>query len=132
MIKDIRKIDLQGNEYYVESVICNRCKRVLQPEDFYHSIKRVGWCPVRIPPNTAYGLGHMEPWHICDKCIEKVIDVMEGKDIPKDSEHTLAFGTPYYESMTTEELIKIRSSFICSTLLADEIDKILKERGAKI
>lgn len=132
MIKDIRKIDLQGNEYYVESVICNRCKRVLRPEDFYHSIKRVGWRPVRIPPNKAYGLGHMEPWHICDECIEKVIDVMEGKDIPKDSEPTLAFGTPYYESMTTEELIKIRSSFICSTLLADEIDKILKERGAKI
>ena len=125
MIKDIRKIDLQGNEYYVESVICNRCKRVLQPEDFYHSIKRVGWCPVRIPPNTAYGLGHMEPWHICDKCIEKVIDVMEGKDISESQNIA-------YKSMTTEELIKIRSSFMCSVQLADVIDKILKERGAKI
>lgn len=85
MIKDIKRVDLQGNEYYQESVICNRCKKVLQSTDFYHTIKIAGYHPVKIEPGTAYGLSPTEPWHICDDCYKDVSDVLNGIKFNKNN-----------------------------------------------
>ena len=80
MIKTIPKIDLQGNETLQEVVICNRCKTILAPEDYYYTFKRVAWHPVKMKPGTAYGFaaGSNDPWHICEKCHVHVVAVLDG------------------------------------------------------
>lgn len=80
MIKDIKRIDLQGNEYLQEVVMCDRCKNILEPKDFYYIIKLAGWHPVKFEPNTAYGLGgDNKSWHICEKCYSKVQAELNGE-----------------------------------------------------
>lgn len=126
MIKDIRKVDLQGNEYYQESVICNRCKRVLSAKEFYYTIKISGYHPVKIEPRTAYGLKPREPWHICDECYKKVAEVLDGNDVKSSS----IIDYDPLECWTTKRLKDFRNSHMCSVEDADRIDKILKDRGA--
>ena len=80
MIKDIIRIDLQGNKYLQEVVMCDKCKNILEPKDFYYTIKLTGWRPVKIEPDTAYGFSPREPWHICEECYCKLI-----KELSNDS-----------------------------------------------
>lgn len=72
MIKDIRRIDLQGNEYLQEVVMCDRCKNILEQNDYYYTIKLISAHPVKMKPNTAYGLSPREPWHMCEECYCKL------------------------------------------------------------
>lgn len=80
MIKDIKKVDLQGNEYYQEVVMCDRCKSVLASEDYYYTFERTAWHPVKMKPCCAYGFsaGTNKPWHICEKCHDKVVAELNG------------------------------------------------------
>ena len=79
MVKDIKKVDLQGNEYYQEVVICDRCKRVLEPEDYYYTFERTAWHPVKMMPGHVYGFNAAnKPWHICEKCHVKVVAELDG------------------------------------------------------
>lgn len=80
MIKYIKKVDLQGNEYYQEVVICNRCKNILASEDYYYTFERTAWHPVKMKPCCAYGFsaGTNNPWHICEKCHDKVVAELNG------------------------------------------------------
>lgn len=80
MIKDIKRIDLQGNEYLQEVVICDRCKNILESKDFYYTIELSSWHPVKREPNKVYVLGSdRKPWHICEKCYVKVKAELNGE-----------------------------------------------------
>jgi hypothetical protein len=79
MIKDIKRIDLNGNEYLQESVVCDRCKNILSQKDFYYTIKLAGWRPVKIEPGHAYGLGEPQEWHLCEQCFVESKKFMNGE-----------------------------------------------------
>ncbi len=83
MIKYIKKIDLQGNEYLQETVICNRCKKPLEPTDYMYTLKLVSAHPVRIEPGCAYGLAPREPWHVCESCYSEVCVELDGEVKPR-------------------------------------------------
>jgi hypothetical protein len=83
MIKDIKRIDLNGNEYLQESVVCDKCKNILGPKDFYNTVKLVGWQPVKMEPGHAYGLGAHQAWHLCEKCFAESSKFMNGEETQK-------------------------------------------------
>lgn len=70
MIKTIKKIDLQGNETFIEVCVCNRCKRIIESEEFVSETKWTAWHPVRMVGCCAYGFGSgSNPVkHICPEC----------------------------------------------------------------
>lgn len=78
MIKDIKRIDLQGNEYLQEIVMCDRCKSILKPKDYCYTIKLTSCHPIKMEPNTAYGLSPREPWHMCEECYCKFAEELNG------------------------------------------------------
>jgi hypothetical protein len=80
MIKDIKRIDLNGNEYFQESIVCDRCKNILSPKDFYYNIKLAGWRPVKIETRHVYGLTSPQEWHLCEKCFEESQKFMNGEE----------------------------------------------------
>lgn len=88
MIKDIKRIDLNGNEYLVESVVCDRCKNILGPQDYYNTVKLVGWQPVKMEPGHAYGLGEPQNWHLCEMCFEESSKFMKGEEKQKRRKST--------------------------------------------
>jgi hypothetical protein len=100
MIKDIKRIDLNGNEYLQESVICDRCKNILGAKDFYNTVKHAGWCPVKIEGGAAYGLSDPGKWHLCEKCFAESIKFMNGEDKRKRKSDQLPGQTSLFD--TTE------------------------------
>ena len=138
MIKTIKKIDLQGNEVWQEVIVCNRCKRTLESEDFVYETKWTAWHPVKMKPNCAYGLdSDSNPVkHIYEDCKKKVEDFLEGKDI--NEENNKSHLTTFRERVQdiakdlrdepTHVLKEFRHSFMCSVETAAAIDLILKER----
>lgn len=87
MIKIIKKIDLQGNEVWQEVIVCNRCKKVLEPTDFVYETKWTAWHPVEMEAGCAYGFrADSNPVkHICEKCQEKVEKFLNGECVAKAS-----------------------------------------------
>lgn len=140
MIKTIKKIDLQGNEVWQEVVVCNRCKKVLEPTDFVYETKWTAWHPVKMEPNRAYGFnqGSNPVKHICENCKKKVEDFLEGKEIKDKEENDKPRLTTFAERVqymvkdlrkeSTPALKEFRGSFMCSVESAAAIDLILKER----
>lgn len=122
MIKTIKKIDLNGNEIWQEVCVCNRCKKTLEPTDFVNETKWTAWHPVKMEPGVAYGFGQgSNPVkHICECCKQQVEAFLNGEDIQKERQAL--------SKLSTDNLKKIRNSFMCGTYLADEIDEILKSR----
>lgn len=123
MIKYVRKRDLQGNEYYQESIICNKCKNIIitNPKNIYYTIKI-----------TSSTKSKSKKLHICNDCYKKAINILN--DSNEKTTHSIASGSysiKPYEERTTEELKRIRTSHMCSIESANEIDKILKDRGVK-
>ena len=140
MIKTIKKIDLQGNEVWQEVVICNCCKKVLEPTDFVYETKWTAWHPVKIEYNCVYGFNQdSNPVkHICENCKKKVEDFLEGKEIKDKEENDKPRLTTFAERVqymvkdlrkeSTPALKEFRGSFMCSVESAAAIDLILKER----
>jgi uncharacterized protein with PIN domain len=91
VIKTIKKIDLQGNEVWQEVIVCNRCKKVLEPTDFVYEIQWTGWHPVQIKGVAAYGFkAETNPErHICEDCQKEVESFLEGKDLEKKNKSML-------------------------------------------
>lgn len=83
MIKTIKKIDLQGNEFFQEVCICNRCKRILEPQEYVYETKWTGWHPVKMEDSYAYGFGKESNLvkHLCTFCKGEVESFINGKDI---------------------------------------------------
>ena len=74
MIKTIKKIDINGNETWIEVYACNRCKRVLEPTEFVYETKWTGWHRVKPEPGVAFGFayGVNEVKHLCESCRQEV------------------------------------------------------------
>jgi hypothetical protein len=89
MIKEIKKIDLQGNETWQEVIVCNRCKKTLEPTDYVYETKWTGVYPVKMESICACGFaaGANPTKHICERCQKEVEDFINGKD--KLSTHKL-------------------------------------------
>ena len=137
MIKVIKKIDLQGNEVWQEVVVCNRCKKVLEPTDFVYEIQWTGWHPVQIEGVVAYGFkaGTNPERHICEDCQKEVESFLEGKDLEKKNkpilttfEERVALHKESLQCESTPALKEFRNSYMCSVETATAIDLILKER----
>lgn len=137
MIKVIKKIDLQGNEVWQEVVVCNRCKKVLEPTDFVYEIQWTGWHPVQIKGVAAYGFkaGTNPERHICEDCQKEVESFLEGKDLEKKNkpilttfEERVALHKESLQCENTPALKEFRNSCMCSVETAAAIDLILKER----
>ena len=137
MIKTIKKVDLQGNEVWQEVVVCNRCKKVLEPTDFVYEIQWTGWHPEQIKGAAAYGFkAETNPErHICEDCQKEVESFLEGKDLEKKNKSMLTTFeervASYKESLqceSTPALKEIRNSCVCSVETAAAIDLILRER----
>ena len=137
MIKTIKKIDLQGDEVWQEVVVCNRCKKVLEPTDFVYETKWTGWHCVKIEPGVAYGFGQgTNPVkHICEDCQKEVESFLEGKDLEKKNkpmlttlEERVALHKKYLQRESTPALKEFRNSCMCSVETAAAIDLILRER----
>lgn len=135
MIKEIKKIDLQGNETWQEVVVCNRCKKTLEPTDYVYETKWTAWHPVKMESTHAYGFasGSNPVKHICKCCQKEVEDFINGKD--KMSTHKLPTFKERVEMSKRnlinegiEALKELRDSFMCSLETAYAIDEILKER----
>lgn len=140
MIKTIKKIDLQGNETWEEVLVCNRCKKVLEPDAFVYETKWTSWHPVRI--KGCFGCGfnaESNPVrHICTNCYEEVESFLEGKDLEKKNKQKRVLSTfqervaSFKESLKNEStpaLLELRQSFMCTRETADAIDMILNERN---
>ena len=83
MIKTIKKIDIHGNEIWQEKIACDRCKRVLEDGECYHSWRRVKSERINPGPDmgfVAYG-STQNNTHYCDKCDEAIRDFLQGKDL---------------------------------------------------
>lgn len=137
MIKTIKKIDLQGNEVWQEVVVCNRCKKVLEPTDFVYEIQWTGWHPVQIEHGAAYGFkaGTNPERHICEDCQTEVESFLEGKDLEKKNksmlttfESRVASHKESLQCESTPALKELRNSCMCSVETAAAIDLILNER----
>lgn len=138
MIKTIKKIDLQGNEVWQEVIVCNRCKRTLDPKDFVYETKWTAWHPVKMEPGCGYGFaGDSNPTkHICEDCKKKVEDFLDGKDINEENSklHLTTFRAIVQDRVKdlrdepTHVLKEFRYSFLCSVETGAAIDLILKER----
>ena len=137
MIKTIKKIDLQGNEVWQEVVVCNRCKKTLDPTDFVYETKWTGWHCVKMEPGVAYGFGQgSNPVkHICENCQKEVESFLEGKDLEKKNKPTLttfeervALHKESLQCENTSVLKEFRNSCMCSVETAAAIDLILKDR----
>lgn len=138
MIKTIKKIDLQGNEVWQEVIVCNRCKKVLEPTDFVYETQWTSWHPVKIDTGCAYGFrGGSNPIkHICEDCKKEVESFLEGEDLKEEAtpklttlKERVAIRKKKLENESTPALIELRNSFLCSVEVGDAIDLILKERG---
>lgn len=83
MIKTIKKIDLQGNEYFQEVCICNRCKRILESSELVYETKWTSWHPVKMQSGTAHGFGQgANPIkHLCTFCQGEVESFINGRDL---------------------------------------------------
>lgn len=81
MIKIIKRIDLQGNEIWQDVIVCNRCKKTLEPTDFVYKTQWTGWHPVKIEPGMAYGFsqGTNLEKHICEQCQKDVEAFLNGE-----------------------------------------------------
>lgn len=140
MIKTIKKIDLQGNEVWQDVIICNRCKKVLEPTDFVYETKWTAWHPVKIESDCAYGFGQSSNSvkHICEDCKKKVEDFLEGKEIKDKEKNNKPRLTTFAERVqdrveglkneSTAALKELRHSILCSVETGAAIDLILKER----
>lgn len=137
MIKTIKKIDLQGNEVWQEVVVCNRCKKTLDPTDFVYETKWTGWHCVKMKPGVVYGFGQgSNPVkHICENCQKEVESFLEGKDLEKKNKPTLttfeervALHKESLQCENTSALKEFRNSCMCSVETAAAIDLILKDR----
>ena len=102
MIKTIRKIDLQGNEYFQEVCICNRCKRSLDSSELVYETKWISWHPVKMQPGTAYGFGqYANPIkHLCTFCQGEVESFINGGDLKFKEDNPAKL-------LKTEELISL-------------------------
>ena len=137
MIKTIKRIDLQGNEVWQEVVVCNRCKKVLEPTAFVYEIQWTGWHPVQIKGVAGYGFkaGANPERHICEDCQKEVEAFLEGKDIEKKNssilttfEERVALHKKSLQCESTPALKEFRNSCMCSVETAAAIDLILEER----
>lgn len=137
MIKTIKKIDLRGNEVWQEVVVCNRCKKTLEPEDIAYTTKWNSACPVG-PFSGAYcfSAGSNPNRHFCEKCSKEVENFWEGKDLEKEKhkpilttfEEEVASHKDFLRRESTTALKELRNSYMCSVETAAAIDLILKER----
>ena len=137
MIKTIKKIDLQGNETWQEVIVCNRCKKTLEPTDYVYETKWTGVYPVKMENICACGFAaESNPTkHICECCQKEVEDFINGKD--KMDTHKLTTFNERVEmskqsliNESTEALKELRDSFMCSVETAAAIEEILKERDS--
>lgn len=137
MIKTIKKVDLQGNEVWQEVVVCNRCKKVLEPTDFVYETKWTAWHTVKMEPGVAWGFGEgSNPVkHICTDCQKEVEAFLEGKDLEKKNkpmlttfEERVALQKESLQCESTLALKELRNSCTCSVETAAAIDSILIER----
>ena len=131
MIKTIKKIDLHGNEVWQEVVVCNRCKRVLEPEDIAYTTRWNSACPVG-PFSGAYcfSAGSNPDRHFCQKCSKEIENFWEGKDL-EEKENRKPMLTSHKESLqceSTPTLQEFCKSYMCSVETAAAIDLILRER----
>lgn len=135
MIKEIKKIDLQGKETWQEVVVCNRCKKTLEPTDYVYETKWTAWHPVKMESTHAYGFasGSNPVKHICECCQKEVEDFINGKD--KLNTYKLTTFKERVEickqslmNENTEALKELRYSLMCSMETGAAIDEILKER----
>ena len=139
MIKTIKKIDLQGNEVWQDVVVCNRCKRTLEPDEFIYETKWTAWHPVKMEVGCAYGFGQgSNPIkHICEKCQEEVEAFINGDFHPegKPTSKLTTFServescVSSYENESTEALKEHFHSCMCTREAAQAIKIILKKRG---
>ena len=137
MIKTVKKIDLQGNEVWQEAVVCNRCKKVLEPTDFVYETKWTAWHTVKMEPGVAWGFGEgSNPVkHICIDCQKEVEAFLEGKDLEKKNksilttfEERVAWHKEFLQCESTSALKRFRNSCVCSVETGVAIDLILRER----
>lgn len=126
MIKTIKKIDLQGNETWQEVIVCNRCKKTLEPTNWVYEIKWTAWHPVKMQPGHAYGFSQSSnpTKHICEKCHEDVENFLNDKPLKNNIHASL-------EDESTETLQKMRNNYMCGVETAKVIDIILTARGVE-
>lgn len=144
MIKTIKKIDLQGNETWQEVIVCNRCKKTLEPTDYVFETKWTGFYPVKMENVCACGFasGSNHVKHICECCQKEVEDFINSKEKSNAQLETTISNAPKLTtskerieifkhlliSESTDALRELKSSFMCSIETAAAIDEILKER----
>jgi hypothetical protein len=137
MIKTIKKIDIYGNEVWQEVIVCNRCKRTLEEDEYVYTTKWTSWFPVKPKGLVATGFsqGSNPNRHICEKCNQAVQDFWEGKDIEEKNkpilttfEERVALHKESLQCESTPALKEFRNSCMCSVETAAAIDLILKER----
>ena len=144
MIKTIKKIDLQGNETLQEVIVCNRCKKTLEPTDYVFETKWTGWSTVKMGNVCACGFasGSNHVKHVCECCQKEVEDFINGKEKSNAQIETNIGNTPklttskerieiFKQSLiseSTDALRELKNSFMCSIETATAIDEILKAR----
>lgn len=144
MIKTIKKIDLQGNETWQEVIVCNRCKKTLEPTDYVFETKWTGWSRVKMENVCACGFasGSNPVKHICECCQKEVEDFINGKEKSNAQLETTISNAPKLTtskerieifkhlliSESTDALRELKNSFMCSIETAAAIDEILKKR----
>ncbi len=145
MIKTVKKIDLQDNEIWQDICICDRCKKILAPEDLVYETKWIAWHPVKMEAGHLYGFNpDANPVkHLCEECYPKVDAFINGNYIPESESDTTPSYTSklttfaervakikkMYRNESTEALREHRDSFMCTVEGAAAIDEILKERA---
>ena len=88
MIKTIKKIDLQDNETWQEVLVCNRCKKTLEPTEFVYETKWTAYHPVKMRPGCAWGFGEgANPIkHLCVECQVEVEAFINGELVERNRE----------------------------------------------
>ena len=126
MIKQIMKIDIHGNEYLQEVVICNRCKKIINAHDYVHEIRWCGAHPVKIEPGYAYGLSPEAAAvkDICSDCKIIVDRCINGEDFDST---TLQIRNDL-ATRSLADLLKRRNSACCGIQYAQLIDEEISRR----
>lgn len=143
MIKTIKKIDLQGNETWQEVCQCNRCKRILDPNEYVYETKWTAWYPLK--PSGCSGWGFAEGTnpvkHICETCQKDVEAFINGEYEAETKKHSCKLTTfeerveamvDAYDEEASEALVELYYSHICSVESGEAIKRILIKRGVMV
>ena len=139
MIKTIKKIDIHGNETWLEVYVCNRCKRTLEIDESVYTTKWESWFPVNSKGiiATGFSIGSNPDIHICGRCTKAVQDFWNGKDLEHENladwEERFVMGLKEtYRTWTSEQLRNKYHHYMCGTSSAKAIEQVMKERGENI